>query len=1039
MAIDPLAKLREEEKKYTGAMRASSTALGGDQSPTNYDLANQVRLQNTKNKIQSIVDKQIQEKWYGPKGSQTTDSEGGQPGLMGRALHVFSTPLYAIEGAAESLAGKGVKPGFFANIAENVKEGHRTFGDLLSRSGAPYIISAPLGFALDVALDPVNWATAGATALVPRVAKPFLSSTIKEAGLRGAAEASLKGAQTSMLGRGITRAGAAVGRNIPKIGEETAVSLSKENINKGLAQKAAEYNAATGRDIGNIVEQRGFGGSNYRFTLRDVAEKAAAAIPGGENFMRTFDYNVNNWVKLARLKDTLDRVVGTNKYMEEAVQAYARGEDTSPIFKRMVAEAKSIDDIDMSGKAFTRADVDKFTANLTDVEKAQFAEISKNIVDDVDGAASIIKSPDTFITNDPVENAIRIAEEELGYKRNSVSREDLRKIFGVTMKEANNTTGVEWYDRMMDRVRGFKVKVKAGNQQKMIEVGSKVLDGYQGFIQAFKWAKVPSSPSAWTNAMIGNPVMASMSGENIFSPGFRKSFSDSLKFFRGKPGASAFIHDLLINGDMEEFIRLNPTAFSRTVGVSPNQLGARFIAERALMTGKDAGLASPWAKADDIAEETAQALTELRGIVARAPSVAEEAVAGTSRDKMGGLRMARELMKSRRLSPSELPSGYLSNELFDNGDTWFRDVSDHIAARAADPQAPGIWKMLNLMVNKAGDGYETIDQVWKMTTFRNAVMYGYTEGELMKLRNVISLDRDDLMKGAVEGGQQLYKLSPAKALELANANYLNYNAMPAAIKMMRNLPILGSPFISFMYGMLMKTGNTVVHNPAIFNKISFGLNDFGGTQTPLEKKALDGKYYSYLDDPGMLRLPFFQQHPVYLNVANMIPYYSFNMFNPSERRYDDLLPNALVSAIDRSPFVKDPVASVLFDYFILPQIIGEAQPVGSFGQPLYPYGASGGEKFLYGLRSLAETVVPSSAAVGAGLTTGLLSEQSPEWAPSYRWRQVANAVRGKNQYGKSTKEAPMSKTARALLSTAGVPTNVVDLTYTSNEVKKKLK
>lgn len=39
----------------------------------------------------------------------------------------------------------------------------------------------------------------------------------------------------------------------------------------------------------------------------------------------------------------------------------------------------------------------------------------------------------------------------------------------------------------------------------------------------------------------------------------------------------------------------------------------------------------------------------------------------------------------------------------------------------------------------------------------------------------------------------------------------------------------------------------------------------------------------------MLKLPFFQENPLYLNVANMIPYYSMNMFMPNERKYQNTL------------------------------------------------------------------------------------------------------------------------------------------------------
>jgi len=76
----------------------------------------------------------------------------------------------------------------------------------------------------------------------------------------------------------------------------------------------------------------------------------------------------------------------------------------------------------------------------------------------------------------------------------------------------------------------------------------------------------------------------------------------------------------------------------------------------------------------------------------------------------------------------------------------------------------------------------------------------------------------------------------------------------------------------------------------------------------------------------MIKLPFFQENPLYLNVANMIPYYNMNMFAPSERKYNDSLGDKLVSVLDKTPILKDPVGQVMFDYFIQPLIIKDSLP-----------------------------------------------------------------------------------------------------------------
>lgn len=82
-----------------------------------------------------------------------------------------------------------------------------------------------------------------------------------------------------------------------------------------------------------------------------------------------------------------------------------------------------------------------------------------------------------------------------------------------------------------------------------------------------------------------------------------------------------------------------------------------------------------------------------------------------------------------------------------------------------------------------------------------------------------------------------------------------------------------------------------------------------------------------------------------IDIKNLIPYLTMNMLNPSQRKYSDTLPGVVSNVIDNSPFMKHPVGQVILDYIILPSILSEAErPQGQFGQPLYPGGATLGQK-----------------------------------------------------------------------------------------------
>ena len=108
---------------------------------------------------------------------------------------------------------------------------------------------------------------------------------------------------------------------------------------------------------------------------------------------------------------------------------------------------------------------------------------------------------------------------------------------------------------------------------------------------------------------------------------------------------------------------------------------------------------------------------------------------------------------------------------------------------------------------------------------------------------------EDVFKGA----DDLYRFSGEAATGVSNEIYMNYAAMPGAVKVLRSLPFFGSPFASFGYSMLAKTGKTAMNNPAFFNKVNFVLKELSGGKSPLEKDALaNNKYYQWYNKEGMV-------------------------------------------------------------------------------------------------------------------------------------------------------------------------------------------
>ena len=281
-----------------------------------------------------------------------------------------------------------------------------------------------------------------------------------------------------------------------------------------------------------------------------------------------------------------------------------------------------------------------------------------------------------------------------------------------------------------------------------------------------------------------------------------------------------------------------------------------------------------------------------------------------------------------------------------------------------------------------------------------------------------------------------YRISPLKAMEISQEIYMNYAAMPGFVKAMRTLPLAGFPFVSFAYGMTALSAKTLAYNPMFYNKVSYLLHEISGQKSPLEKQALESGYYQWMQKPGMMKVPFFQDNPVYLNAANMIPHYTMNILQPSERNYENRFGGQVANMLDKLPFFKTPDGQVMMDYVILPMILQGERPQGMFGQPLWEKDAGLLKKVGYGARALGESLFPPVAGyLGLGTVAGVPPEKALPAIPLYRVRQLGYATKGKSSLGIPGKEPAMERTARVMAAMAGVPYYPVKLQY--SEPRKK--
>lgn len=1044
MATDPqLLSLQRQSAALQGRLDTSPTAYGGEQKASATDVENQVRLQSFKSQMETLKNKDLTKKW-GLDATPTSGDTAPPMGLVGGALDYLSRPLYAVAGAAEHALGKGVSPTLSGNITENITTGKRTFKDLLEKEGANYVVAAPLGFALDVALDPVNWATAGVNAIVPRaLLKPAAMALTGD--VANAGRAVVKGTQSSLAGVAAARITKAVGENTPYLAG-TRVGKAMGRATDAAAAASDDYAKLIGRDFqGEILPKNGIlgsGVSNYRITLGDLAKQAVKTMPGGQTIWDNLKYSNTDWLRMVKLKDALQKADGVQADASRIQMGEATIGDIQQeaAVASKVAKPQGVDWHNEGGAVIDstpQGDIDKkFSQALSTLGRTDGEQIQQAVQDAMD----IAHNPGLGRTADTQENALRLASEAAGHP--VLSMEEVRRMVN---DEGLGKTGIEWYDNTMKNIRDMKISANA-NINRIAPALKGILDFNDKWMTLFRAAKVTSSPSSIVNGAVGNPTFYAMLGGDITDAKYWNSIKGAAGYNLGTKKSSAFWQKLNEVPQIRQWIEENPTAVRTGFAIPSTDRQQVMTARQILQIMKDHGMVGEAAKITDAGfmDKIGGVMDQLKEVIAKGMTDGEGKTFVENANKLnprGGLQTSWDMIKQKQLkgqavSKLDTSTGMFGQEYLEQPAA--RQMLDNIAqkAKAGNP----IYKALDIWLNKSPSFYEGIDGSYKLGTFAHLTQNGLTEKELNIMRRTIQMHPEDIMDRWNDNGIWRYRLAPDKAMEAVMESYLNYAAMPGFVRMMRQFPLLQAPFVSFAYGTSLKTANTLATNPALFNKMNFAVNDFGGSKSPLEKEALAGPYYNYLNSQTMFKLPFFQENPLYMNLGYALPYYSLNAFTPSGRTYKEVLPDSLVKLVDKSQLMGNPMGQILFDYAILPHLLSQGEePQGSFGQSLYPSDATGLEKAGYAGRQLAESVVPGAVAP-LGVVQGLAAPSVTDAVPSYRWRQIAHATQGEDQYGITRQEPAASRTLRGVLSSLGIPIqSPIDLTNVANQGKKKKK
>lgn len=884
----------------------------------------------------------------------TTQGSEKKQGYIGRALDLLGMPLYSIVGGVETALGKGTEKGLLANIKSNVEE-KEGFGDLLRKEGVtnPWL-TIPIGFALDVAFDPLTWLTLGTSAALPKLAV--------------GATKGLKGVSAAGKAIGLEKAAGAM-KWIPGVRNESfKIAGTFENLQKKAAKAGQAYNQIIGKDVLKSLEKT----PAIKQGFKNIGE-AIRSTPKGESFVKAFKYDPSehfwNTVKESRMK---------GEFLNKLTKAgFIKGDEYSRMSLKSALD-RAAEKLD-KGDDTLRSAKDLLNDKMS--EAALVATDGADLARTFDGEKRAMAMLGEAKDDQMVRDIIReFTERHVAFE----------KKIG---RAAPDQTGIGWYDALTDKARSIKVRDVA--------LGEKIAERYKDFIYLFKTAKIGGNPAAFANAIMGNPTMAMLAGLDVVDPEYFKAVKEGLNLINGKLSPDVIKH--LKSSDWFTLLRDNPDVIRHVWGVNPEVLtNEEFL--------------------KDIVERHAREVLGHEQISKKivdedAMTIAKKAQEMLAKGKFKEVTRALGTPQSISKTDDELITSFISTDL---------GKSEFLKWVESKKDTSAVFKAIHWYLTKPLSQYEKIDQSYKVGTSIFLTRHGLNEGQLKTLSKFIDIAPKDIR--VVDPVTGRYRLSVVKALEASNMIYMNYAAMPGGVKVLRSLPFLGSPFASFMYAMAQKTGQSLAYNPATFNKIQFLLKEISGGKSPLENKALDEPYNLWYNREGMTKLPFFQKNPVYINLANMIPYYTMNIFEPAEeRKYADRLGSKVANIFDSLPIGKTPEMQLFFDYIIQPAILRETNPKGSFNQLLWPENASGLEKTGYFARQAAETVLPNLIAFPLAAIT---PEQFIESIPLYRARQIGQAARGKTAVGVKGKEPAFQRTARAIASTyAGLPFYQLNLNY----------
>ena len=965
----------------------------------NRDVYSQQRLMTAQKALQTAKNSSLTAKWYG-EGSSTDPAPPKDPGFVERAMDIVSAPMRAGEGAVSYALGKSPDASLGESMWNNAWDRKENYGDLLRKLDIPNYVAMPVGFALDVFLDPVNWATAGTAALIPRVA-----IGAKAAGLEGAGLA---------LKSGLYEKASTLSKLVPGAKNISAIAgdVAKEGI------PAAELQRLAGEEVQRVAGT-GLWGKTEAAT--DAFNKARGFKDPASAVKGIIDTSKTKVTQKAEsfLSDETKAILESNPKLAGLVRFFEYNPDRW-------MEAKAIE------QAVKHNDPDALLR-------------AKKYIDDPDKLEEAVRQNLALFNDlDPRQVQMATFEESNKLLKNT---EDIRKQVSATF------------------IANAKAKMaKEGYLPMLINARAKIMEmpwleaAYQNYntwvTDMFKMGKTIVNPSSHMFQWIGNSFMGKAEGLDM-GWDHLTTINSTRRALSGEGSAFEFMRKYFTEPAFLEWAKDNGYAFKQKFGATLEDFLFRGAVD---MTLDDMGTAGFKSFLESLGGDPQKMIQEISQIYRKKGNVLMQKMldasdaANLDKDALMGYAATRStggkavdtmgnIVKSakRRDIPieeaaKEYGTGLASQDLAGTGRILNRIKEAGIVKDGKPTFVQGAAKWVGGGLEKFGSSYGRIDQSFKLGTMMHMVSNGITEGELRMLSRFHKINEAQILGSVTRGGIIYYKMDPALAAKITDRIYMNYQAMPAFIRMMGKTPLIGTPFASFPAAMLLdKLPSTMKNNPAFFSKMESLMNEIKGDESPIEKKMKEKNAYAKLQALGQQRLgfiPFFKDNPLYLKIGSMVPFLSINQLDPSERTWGEGAKGKVLSALD-TWLMNDPIGQVFKDYFLPAMVLGDTEDttVGRMGQKILPVDPTLFQRVGYAARAVGEASPLGSAPATVALAplVSAMPSEAAAYIPNFRARDIGLSAKGQNPIGVSRNEDQKLQLIRAIGKMIGIDTTNVPL------------